>query len=121
MAKKYRFTSNQTVFVDQAPLWQKASQNKIDLKSNLTRNKNLKPFYFLMAGVFLMFAFYIIVVYIPKREAQVAMPEPEPEEVVLEVGPLEKRVRALQDDLKAADPTRQTLAFPNINFKISFP
>lgn len=121
MAKKNIFNNDQTIFVDQAPLWQKASQNKIDLKSNLTKNKNLKPFYFLMSGIFLLFAFYIIVVYLPKREKKVVEPEPEPVQEVLEANPLKKRVKQLQNDLKDADPTRQTLAFPNINFRISFP
>ncbi|HNV44867.1 hypothetical protein KBB59_03005 [Candidatus Woesebacteria bacterium] len=119
--KKYQYNQDQTIFVDQAPLWQKASQDKIDLKKNLTGNKNLKPFYFMMAGVFLLFAFYIIVVFLPKREAQVISEEPQEQEEMLEADPLEQRIQSLKDDLRAADPTRQTLAFPNINFKISFP
>ncbi|MFA6814056.1 MAG: hypothetical protein GX943_01065 [Candidatus Pacebacteria bacterium] len=121
MARKNLFDQDQTVFVDQAPLWQKASQDKIDLKSNLTRNKNLKPFYFLMAGIFLIFAFYIIIVFLPKREKRVVLVEPEVDEEILEAHPLEQRINFLKEDLKAADPTRQTLAFPNINFEISFP
>ncbi|NLG06415.1 MAG: hypothetical protein GX559_01810 [Candidatus Pacebacteria bacterium] len=122
MAKDNLFiNSDQTVFVDQAPLWRKTSQNKIDLKSNLTKNKNLKPFYFLMAGTFLLLAFYIIIFYLPKREKPVVVDDPEVVEEILEADPLEQRVDQLQKDLKNADPTRQTLAFPNINFKIRFP
>lgn len=121
MAKKNLFNTDQTIFVDQAPLWQKASQNKIDLKSNLTKNKNLKPFYFMMAGIFLLFALYVIVVYLPKKEKEQAVVDPEPVIEILETDPLRKRVGELQNDLKLADPTRQTLAFPNINFKIRFP
>jgi len=121
MVRKNIFNQDQTIFVDQAPLWQKASQNKINLKSNLTKNKNLKPFYFLMAGIFLIFAIFIIVVFLPKREQKAAEAEPVVKEEVLEAHPLEQRINLLKEDLKAADPTRQTLAFPNINFKISFP
>ncbi len=121
MAKKYQYNQDQTVFVDQAPLWQKASQEKINLKKNLTGNRNLKPFYFMMAGLFLLFAFYIIIVFLPKREKQIVSEEVEVQEEILEADPLEQRIQSLKDDLKAADPTRQTLAFPNINFKISFP
>lgn len=115
------FNKDQTVFVDEAPLWQTTSQNKIDLKDNLARNKNLRPFYFLMAGVFLLFAVYIVLIFIPKKEEISVVFEPLPEKEVLEANPLQKRVRALQEDLKVADPTRQTLAFPNVNLKISFP
>jgi cell division protein FtsL len=121
MARNNIFNQDQTIFVDQAPLWQKTSQEKIDLKKNLTKNKNLKPFYFLMASVFLIFAFYIIVVFLPKREERVVVVEPEIEEELLEAHPLEQRINSLKEDLKDADPTRQSLAFPNINFKISFP
>ena len=121
MVRKYKYNQDQTIFVDQAPLWQKASEKKMGLKENLTRNKNLKPFYFLMAAVFLFFALYIILVFIPKRENQVKEVETVVEEEVLEAHPLEQRIKALEEDLKAADPTRQTLAFPNVNLKISFP
>jgi len=121
MSRRELFDRDQTVFVDQAPLWQKTSQKKMSLKENIRKNKNLKPFYFLMAGVFLFFALYIILVFIPKRETQPELAETEPEEVLLEAHPLEQRIEALQEDLRAADPTRQTLAFPNVNLKISFP
>jgi hypothetical protein len=121
MPRKELFNKDQTIFVDQAPLWQKASQKKMGLKENLTKNKNLKPFYFLMAGVFLFFALYIILVFIPKRERQTEPVQIEVEEELLEAHPLEQRIESLQEDLKAADPTRQTLAFPNVNLKISFP
>jgi cell division protein FtsL len=121
MARKDFLKNDQTIFVDQAPLWQKASQKKMGLKENLTRNRNLKPFYFLMAGVFLLFSLYIILFFIPKRNRQVKTLEPSVEEESLEAHPLEQRIEALQEDLKAADPTRQTLAFPNVNLKISFP
>jgi hypothetical protein len=121
MARKDFLKNDQTIFVDQAPLWQRASQKKMGLKENLTRNRNLKPFYFLMAGVFLLFALYIILFFIPKRNNQAEIVEPSVEEELLEAHPLEQRIEVLQEDLKAADPTRQTLAFPNVNLKISFP
>jgi cell division protein FtsL len=121
MARKEIFNKDQTIFVDQAPLWQRASQKKMSLKDNLTKNRNLKPFYFLMAGVFLFFAVFIIITFMPKREKQVEVVKTETEEEPLKAHPLEQRIEFLQEDLKEADPTRQTLAFPNVNLKISFP
>jgi hypothetical protein len=121
MIKRNRSHKDQTIFVDQAPLWQKESQKKLDLKANLTGNKNLRPFYFLIAGGFLIAALYIIGVLIFKRDRTVVVPEPVFEKEILEAGPLQIRVQQLQEDLKEADPTRQTLAFPNINLEISFP
>jgi len=120
MSRKEFFSSNQTSFIDQAPLWQKTTQKKLNLKQNLRKNKNLKPFYFLLAFIFFLCLIYVFLIFSKNTvdERQINPPQLTSEQ--LELDPLEKRINSLQEDLRLADPTRQSFPFPNVDLHLSF-
>lgn len=120
MSRKDLINSDQTSFVDQAPLWQQTTQNKLDLKNNLRRNRNLRPFYFLLAFLLLIFLVFLFILLTKRKVNPDQTSINFPIEAEITVAPLEERVNTLQAELELADPNRQSLPFPNVDLELSF-
>lgn len=108
--------ANQTEFVDQVPLIE-AQQRRVLSWSQLRSNKNLRPFYLLIG----LFIFLVVLLFL-----RLLLSKPEPEVIFeptpvapREVGPLHKRVYELREELRANDPTKQHLPFPQVDLQFN--
>lgn len=108
--------ANQTEFVDQVALMDN-KPIKFFKVQDFRNNKSLLPFYILI-GLFFLFVFLLILraVFQPKP-----LPNPvfEQNEVVVESGPLNKRVYELREELKEHNPTKQSLPFPQVDLEFN--
>jgi len=120
MPRKDLINSDQTSFVDQAPLWQKTAQNKLDLKNNLRGNRNLRPFYLLLMILFMVFLLYFLLILTRNNTRPEQNLIDRSEQIDRKQTPLEKRVNDLKVELELADPNRQSLPFPNVDLELSF-
>lgn len=108
--------ADQTHFVDQVHFVENKSGRFFDWR-DLKNNKNLLPFYILI-GLFFLIVFLIILRLIFRVD-----PEPEKkfqaEEEIIEIGPLNKRVYDLREELKEHNPTKQRLPFPQVDLEFN--
>lgn len=111
-----KLSLNQTHFREEIPLIEKRKEKMLSLSS--FKNKNLAPFY-ILAG--LLFLFLSILLFSLAKRISSSPEEKVNEAFVVDdkVDPLAQRVLELKASLKDADPTRQTLPFPQIDLKFS--
>jgi len=121
MPRKDELYGDQTSFVDQAPTWQQATEKKISLRENLQKNKNLRPFYILIAFLVLLFLILLFVRLNPQPVKEVEEASNVQVEERIDLDPLEERIQSLQRQLELAEPTRQDLPFPNVDLELSLP
>ena len=106
----------QTEFSSESPMFEPNQRVLFDAR-NIKGNRNLSIFYILAAV--LVFIFLIIFLYAkfyrPPTVESPIVPTPTP----VNNDPLMKRVESLDVELKAADPMRQALPFPNVDLKFN--
>ncbi len=108
--------ANQTEFVDQVQLFENRSPKFFHLK-DFKKNKNLIPFYLLVILFFSLVLFFLFAVVLKKKPATdvvINQVEKSPD-----LGPLNQRAYDLKEDLKAHDPTKQSLPFPQVDLEFN--
>ena len=107
---------NQTEFVDEVQFLDSKPPRSFSWR-DLRSNRNLRPFYILISLFILLVFFFILraIFSVPKVEE----PEPERMEVQVELGPLNKRVYDLREELKEHNPTKQRLPFPQVDLEFN--
>lgn len=108
---------SQTEFASQAPLFENRSAKLFDFK-NLRNNKFARPFYVIAAVLFLILALSILL-QLTQRQTIMENASTQVVSPTINVDPLTERVQTLKTELKAADPTRQSLPFPQIDMTFS--
>ena len=108
---------NQTEFVDQAAFLEEEGKMRPSLE-DIKKNKNLLPFYILVGVIVLSVLIFLLFSLLRRRinnndDSQLI------EETYEELDPLTKRVRSLENELEAADPTRQSLPFPQVDLEFN--
>lgn len=107
---------SQTEFVDQVQLLEADSAKSFSWR-DLKNNKNLRPFYVLIAVFF--FVVFIFVLRLLMQTPPAQPKEFERTEELVELSPLNKRVYDLRENLKEHNPTRQRLPFPQVDLKFN--
>ena len=107
---------NQTEFVDQAAFLEeeKVGPSLEDIK----KNKNLLPFYILV-GVIVLLVLIFLLSLVLRRQVDNDEGTQLIEETYEELDPLTQRVKNLENELEAADPTRQSLPFPQVDLEFN--
>lgn len=108
--------ADQTEFIEQVPFFDHQS-SKLFSWQEIKKNKSLRPFYILVL-VFVSLTAISILGLMLKRA-----PEPEVNrEIVrenIQSNPLVQRALQLREDLKAHDPTKQSLPFPQVDLEFN--
>lgn len=108
---------NQTEFVDQAAFLDEEKRMRPSIEE-IKKNKNLLPFYILIGVIVLLVLIFVLAAVFGRRN----LDEKETqtiEEVYEDLDPLTQRVRSLEQDLEKADPTRQSLPFPQVDLEFN--
>jgi cell division protein FtsX len=108
--------SNQTEFVDQAQFLEKQSTSLLNLR-NLKRNKNLLPFIILVVLILLFLILVTLKALLPSNSTETEKTEEVKQE--MQTDPLQLRVNELQESLKAHNPTKQSLPFPQVDLEFN--
>lgn len=108
---------NQTEFVDQAVFLEEEEKVKPSLK-DIKNNKNLLPFYILVVVIILL-VLTLVISSILKRQVDTDDNSQLNETTYEELDPLTQRVRSLENELDEADPTRQSLPFPQVDLEFN--
>lgn len=104
--------ANQTEFVDQVPLLDHQS-SKLFSWQEIKKNRSLRPFYLLIFAFVFVTAISILSLLLRKAPEPVAEQKIVREDVKLD--PLSQRASQLREDLKAHDPTKQSMPFPQVD------
>lgn len=107
--------SNQTGFVSDLPFRQSQSSASVPMPS-----KKKTPTILIVAAA--IFFLILAVLFLAMSRRQMLGTEelsPTPTPLKMESDPLQLRIETLRSDLKDADPTRQTLPFPQIDLEFS--
>ncbi|AKM81394.1 MAG: hypothetical protein UT13_C0001G0432 [Candidatus Pacebacteria bacterium GW2011_GWF2_38_9] len=113
--KEFNQTS-QTEFVEDGAFIESSAHKKFNLR-DLKNNKNLLPFYILIAVLFFFFLLMIIKIIGNKQTPEAEMIKKVEEKI--ELDPLSLRANELRANLKDHDPTKQTLPFPQVDLEFN--
>mgnify|MGYP001236021366 CR=1 FL=1 len=108
---------DQTAFVTAQPFLSSSPQQLFNFKQ-LKKNRNILPFYILLGVMLLLLALFVIALSSRREVAPQAGVTPTPTPMG-NISPLQNRVNQLRSDLKAADPTRQLLPFPQVDLEFN--
>ncbi len=107
---------DQTNFVEQAPFLEKQSSVLFDWQ-NIKKNRNLWPFMILAFCLVLLVLLFVIKAILQKN---VPITEEVKEQNEVKISePLKVRVEELKTDLKANNPTKQNLPFPQVDLEFN--
>ena len=120
------FTGDQTQFIDQAPVYQDQSTTPIQPEVVQPQvvappQKKNKILIMGLVGAVILVMVGVLLMVLSKPKTEEPFEEIVPEEVIeeqVELSPLEKRIKEARADLKNADPTTSSLAFPPVNSSI---
>ena len=107
---------DQTKFIEQAPLLEKTSLGLFAWQ-NLKNNRNLWPFLALAGS--LIFIFFLLLLKSLRPNNNLPAPEMEQKEIVRTIEHLQSRVEELKTTLKANNPTKQNLPFPQVDLEFN--
>lgn len=114
--RKESHQTNQTEFVDQAQFLEKQRLGLFDLK-NLKKNKNLLPFIILILFIVLLLVLFILKAVFRENNIETERIDEIKKEVQFD--PLNLRVNELKETLKAHNPTKQSLPFPQVDLEFN--
>ena len=108
---------NQTEFVNQAAFLEEEEHLRPSLEE-IKKNRNLVPFYILAGIIVFLLLVFILVSVLRNRGGSEDLIQL-PEKTYEELDPLTQRVKSLEADLEEADPTRQSLPFPQVDLEFN--
>ena len=108
--------SNQTEFVDQVQCLEKRSLGLLNFR-DLKKNKNLLPFIVLIAFILFFLILIVLKIFLQKNNVEIEEVKEVREEI--ETDPLRLRINQLQENLKAHNPTKQSLPFPQVDLEFN--
>jgi len=108
--------SNQTEFVDQVQFLEKRSLGLLNFR-DLKKNKNLLPFVILIGFILFFLILIVLRIFLQKNNLEIEEIKEVKQEV--ETDPLKLRISKLQENLKAHNPTKQSLPFPQVDLEFN--